>query len=113
MFFFGRRRRCILSINRAMDPANSAPSVSPQDVTKLLQAWSRGERDAFDQLTAVVYVELRRLARHFMAQERRDHTLQPTALVHEAYLRLADLRDQQWQNRIHFFAMSAQIMRRV
>lgn len=83
------------------------------EVTALLQAWSGGDRAAFDKLAPVVYDELRRLARHYMARERPDHTLQPTALVHEAYLRLADLQRLHWKNRIHFFAISSQVMRRV
>ena len=70
--------------------AQNADSRSPEEVTELLQAWSRGDQGAFDQLAPIVYTELRRLARHYMARERPDHTLQPTALVHEAYMRLAD-----------------------
>ena len=90
-----------------------ADSRSPEEVTELLQAWSRGDQGAFDKLAPIVYTELRRLARHYMARERPDHTLQPTALVHEAYMRLADFRNLHWKNRIHFFAISAQVMRRV
>lgn len=85
----------------------------PEEVTELLQAWSQGDPAAFDQLAPTVYSELRRLARHYMARERPDHTLQPTALVHEAYMRLAGFRNLDWKNRIHFFAISAQVMRRV
>jgi len=84
-----------------------------ESVTELLQAWSAGDPAAFDQLAPVVYNELRRLARHYMARERRDHTLQATALVHEAYVRLADFQRLEWKNRVHFFAISAQVMRRV
>ena len=90
-----------------------ADSRPPEEVTELLRAWSRGDQAAFDQLASIVYAELRRLARHYMARERPDHTLQPTALVHEAYLRLANFRDLHWKNRVHFFAISAQVMRRV
>ncbi|HXR24609.1 MAG TPA: sigma-70 family RNA polymerase sigma factor [Candidatus Binataceae bacterium] len=90
-----------------------ADSKSPEEVTELLQAWSKGDQAAFDQLAPIVYTELRRLARHYMGRERPDHTLQPTALVHEAYMRLADFRNLNWKNRIHFFAISAQVMRRV
>jgi RNA polymerase sigma factor (TIGR02999 family) len=86
---------------------------SPEEVTVLLQAWSRGDQAAFDKLAPIVYTELRRLARHYMSRERPDHTLQATALVHEAYMRLANFRDLHWKNRIHFFAISAQVMRRV
>jgi RNA polymerase sigma factor (TIGR02999 family) len=83
------------------------------EVTTLLRAWSRGDQAAFDRLAPIIYTELRRLARHYMASERRDHTLQATALVHEAYMRLADLQHLQWKNRVHFYAISAQAMRRV
>jgi RNA polymerase sigma-70 factor, ECF subfamily len=93
--------------------AQDADSKSPEEVTELLQAWSRGDQAAFDQLAPIVYTELRRLARHYMARERPDHTLQATALVHEAYMRLANLHDLEWKNRVHFFAISAQVMRRV
>ena len=93
--------------------ARAADSKSPEQITELLQAWGRGEQAAFDRLAPVVYAELRRLARHYMARERPDHTLQPTALVHEAYMRLADFRSLHWKNRIQFFAISAQVMRRV
>ena len=84
-----------------------------EEVTALLQAWSGGDQAAFDKLAPVVYNELRRLARRYMARERRDHTLQPTALVHEAYMRLADFQRLHWKNRVHFFAISSQVMRRV
>jgi RNA polymerase sigma-70 factor (ECF subfamily) len=93
--------------------ARDADSKSPEEVTELLQAWSRGDATAFDRLASIVYTELRRLARRYMARERPDHTLQPTALVHEVYLRLADLQNLHWKNRLHFFAISAQVMRRV
>lgn len=89
-------------------------SKSPRsEVTTLLGAWSRGDQAAFDKLAPIIYSELRRLARHYMARERRNHTLQATALVHEAYIRLADLQHLQWKNRVHFYAISAQVMRRV
>jgi RNA polymerase sigma factor (TIGR02999 family) len=93
--------------------AQDPDSKSPEEVTELLQAWSGGDQSAFDQLAPVVYAELRRLARHYMALERPDHTLQPTALVHEAFIRLADFRNLHWKSRIHFFVISAQVMRRV
>jgi RNA polymerase sigma factor (TIGR02999 family) len=83
------------------------------DVTGLLLAWGRGDAAAFDQLVPLVYQELRRLAQHYMGQERPDHTLQATALVNEAYLRLIDVNRMQWQNRAHFFAVSANVMRRI
>ena len=81
--------------------------------TELLLAWSRGEAQAFEQLVPLVHDELKRLAHRHMAHERRDHTLQASALVNEAYLRLIDLKQMQWQNRAHFFAMSARMMRRI
>ena len=73
----------------------------------------RGDGDALDRLTPIVYHELRRLARHYMQQERAGHTLQSTALVHEAYTRLVDYKRMQWQSRAHFFAVAAQLMRRI
>jgi RNA polymerase sigma factor (TIGR02999 family) len=85
----------------------------PRRPTELLLAWGGGNSDAFDQLVPLVHDELRQLARRYMARERRDHTLQATALVNEAYLRLIDLKRIRWQDRVHFFAMSARIMRRI
>ena len=93
--------------------SRAADSKTTEQITELLQAWGRGDQSAFDQIATVVYAELRRLARHYMARERPDHTLQPTALVHEAYMRLTDFRNLHWKNRVHFFAISAQVMRRV
>jgi RNA polymerase sigma factor (TIGR02999 family) len=81
--------------------------------TELLLAWSRGDARAFDELVPLVHAELRRVARRYLARERRDHTLQATALVNEAYMRLVDLKRIRWQDRAHFFAMSARIMRRI
>ena len=83
------------------------------DITVLLRAWRAGDRGALDRLTPLVYGELRRLAYKFMQQERPDHTLQATALVSEAYLRLVDIRAVDWQDRAHFMAIAAQTMRRV
>jgi len=91
----------------------SAPSNRERRPTELLLAWGRGEAHAFDQLVPLVHDELRRLARRHMARERQNHTLQASALVNEAYLRLIDLNQMQWQNRAHFFAMSARVMRRI
>ena len=88
-------------------------SPSPPDVTKLLVAWNNGEQDALEQLTPLVYTELHRLAHRYMDRERHGHLLQPTALVHEAYQRLINLKNVSWQNRAHFFAVSAQLMRRI
>ena len=81
--------------------------------TELLIAWGRGDTHAFDQLVPLVHDELRRLARRYMARERADHTLQATALVNEAYMRLINLKQIQWQDRAHFFAMAARVMRRI
>lgn len=83
------------------------------DVSTLLQAWTNGDQSALDRLAPIVYKELHRLARHYMSGERSGHSLQTTALVNEAYLRLVDCKRMQWQNRAHFFAVSAQLMRRI
>jgi RNA polymerase sigma factor (TIGR02999 family) len=83
------------------------------DITVLLRAWRAGDPSALERLTPLVYGELRRLAYTFMRQERPDHTLQATALVNEAYLRLVDIRAVDWQDRAHFMAIAAQTMRRV
>ena len=88
-------------------------ALSPQSVTQLLKAWGNGEQQALDQLISLVYAELHRLAHRYMRRERSGHTLQPTALVHEAYERLVDLKNVSWQNRAHFFGVSAQLMRRI
>ena len=82
-------------------------------VTELLVAWSRGNQEALDQLIPLVHGELRRLARRHMARQRKGHTLQPSALVNEAYVRLVDLSRVRWQDRAHFFAMSSRLMRRI
>jgi RNA polymerase sigma-70 factor, ECF subfamily len=89
------------------------PSVSPHRVTQLLAEWSDGDNAALVELTPLVYEELRRLAHHFMEGQRPDHTLQTTALVDEAYLRLADQTKPSWQNRAHFFAVAARAMRQI
>jgi RNA polymerase sigma factor (TIGR02999 family) len=86
---------------------------SPRDVTALLGDWSRGDRAALDQLLPLVYAELRRVAARQLRFERPDHTLQPTALVHEVYMRLVDQREGDWHNRAHFYGVSAQVMRRI
>ncbi|MGH9721865.1 MAG: sigma-70 family RNA polymerase sigma factor [Bryobacteraceae bacterium] len=87
--------------------------MADRDITTLLADWRRGDRGALDQLTPIVYNELRRLAASYMRSERVDHTLQSTALVHEAYLRLAGGVDIDWENRSHFFGIAAQIVRRI
>ena len=88
-------------------------SVSQQRVTELLADWSHGDNGALAELTPLVYEELRRLAHHFMEGQRPDHTLQTTALVNEAYMRLADQTKPSWQNRAHFFAVAARAMRQI
>lgn len=85
----------------------------PADVTQLLADWSQGKEQAFDQLAPAVYDELRRLAARYLSRERAGHTLQPTALVHEAFLRLIDQSRVEWQNRAHFFGVAAQMIRRI
>ena len=83
------------------------------EVSALLRAWSEGDRSALGRLTPIVYKELHRLAGQYMRRERAGHSLQTTALVNEAYMRLVDYKRMQWQNRAHFFAVSAQVMRRI
>ena len=91
----------------------NAPANTSLDITQMLREWSDGNRDALDELLPLVYEELRRQASHYLRRERPDHTLQTTALIHEAYLRLIDQREVNWQSRAHFFAISAQAMRRI
>ncbi len=95
-------------------PRGDEAEVTSRDrVSMLLRNWSDGDQSALEKLTPIVYEELRRLARHYMRGERTGHSLQTTALVNEAYLRLLDYKRMQWQNRAHFFAVSAQLMRRI
>ncbi len=102
------------SILRSVSSCNTPqPSAPPAEVTGLLIAWGRGDESAFEKLLPLVDGELRRLAHREMGRERAGHTLQTTALVNEAYLRLIDVSQVQWQDRAHFFAMSARLMRRV
>ena len=89
------------------------PSPPQKNVTQLLADWSHGNDAALNELTPLVYEELRQLAHHFMGRQRPDHTLQATALVNEAYLRLADQTNPSWQNRAHFFAVAARAMRQI
>lgn len=88
-------------------------SSHPSDVTALLLAWGRGEAEAREKLIPLVYAELRRLAAGAMAAERKDHTLEPTALVHETYLKLIRQPDVPWQNRAHFFGVASRLMRQI
>jgi len=88
-------------------------SEAPGHITELLNDWRSGNEQALEALTPLVYNELRRLAQSYMNRERAGHTLQGTALVHEAYLRLVDQREVQWRNRNHFFALAAELIRRI
>lgn len=85
----------------------------PKDVTALLAAWSDGDGAALDQLLPLVYEELRQLAKHYMSSQPSGHTLQTTALIHEAYLKLAENKEKRWENRAHFFAVAARAMRHI
>src|SRR3954449_3303823 len=111
------RRYNSTTMPRAAKPADKArePDRNPDTsgISTLLRAWSGGDQSALEGLTPIVYGELRRLAHHYMRRERPGHSLQTTALVNEAYLRLVDYKRMQWQNRAHFFAVSGQLMRRI
>jgi RNA polymerase sigma factor (TIGR02999 family) len=96
-------------MQRAEQPGEPAGG----EISTLLRAWSDGDQGALDRLTPIVYEELRRLARRYMKRERPGHSLQTSALVNEAYIRLVDYERMQWQNRAHFFAVSSQLMRRI
>ena len=98
-------------LTRAHDDESKAPPCG--EVSGLLRAWGNGDRGALDKLIPIVYDELHRLAWHYMKRERPGHSLQTTALVNEAYMRLVDYKGMRWQNRAHFFAVSAQLMRRI
>jgi RNA polymerase sigma factor (TIGR02999 family) len=88
-------------------------NVSPTGVTELLINWNKGDREALDEMLPLVYDELRRIAARCMKREKSEHTLQPTALVHEAYMRLVDQRQVDWKNRAQFFGLAAEMMRRI
>lgn len=88
-------------------------SPTPSEVTRLLKDWGNGDSTALDQLMPIVYDELRAIAARYLRRERQDHTLQPTALVNEAYLRLIDQKQVEWQNRAHFMGVAAKMMRRI
>ncbi len=88
-------------------------SASPRQITQLLVKWSEGDQAALSELMPLVYSELRRLARHHLRRERPDHTLESAALVHEAYLHLTEQKGAHWKGRAHFFAVAAQLMRRI
>ena len=89
------------------------PAQNSQNITRMLKDWSGGNREALDELLPYVYDELHRQAARYLRRERSDHTLQPTALIHEAYLKLIDQNQVEWQNRAHFFGVAAQAMRRI
>ena len=93
--------------------AENSKVETPKDVTVLLAKWGEGDREALDALTPLVYNELRKLAKSYLRRERVGHTLEGTALVHEAYLRLIDQREVEWRNRNHFFALAAELIRRI
>src|ERR1051325_7562855 len=96
-----------------VESAAQMPTLSPQEVTQLLADWSKGDKSALDKLLPLVHAELRHIARRQMSHERPGHTLQATALVNEAYLKLAGQQEFEWQNRAHFFAVDSQVMRHI
>src|SRR5262247_2411440 len=95
------------------DPVNAGFMSSTHEVTLLLAKWANGNEHALDELTPLVYRELRKLAASYLRRERLGHTLQPTALVHEAYLRLVDQSNPDWQSRSHFYGVAARLMRQI
>jgi len=97
----------------SFDKLTQSGEAAAGDISGILRAWSDGDQSALDRLTPIVYDELHRLARRYMKHERPGHSLQTSALVNEAYLRLVDYERMEWQNRAHFFAVSAQLMRRI
>jgi RNA polymerase sigma-70 factor (ECF subfamily) len=102
------------AMGKPIAEADGEGKASPcGDVSNLLRAWTDGDQQALEKLTPIVYEELHRLARYYLSRERTGHSLQTTALVNEAYLRLTDYKRMHWQNRAHFFAVSAQLMRRI
>jgi RNA polymerase sigma-70 factor (ECF subfamily) len=113
-----RQQMAVLSYLQTSANASKGVGVtltgpSPHEVTQLLQAWTDGDQTALEELMPLVYGELHRLAKRYMAHERSGHTLQTTALVNEAYLKLIDTHRMNWRSRAHFFAVSAQLMRRI
>ncbi len=107
-------QRCIQTAEKVViDLADNNNLLAGKSVTRLLEDWSGGDETALEKLTPFVYEELRRLAAHFLNSERADHTLQATALVHEAYLRVLELKHISWQNRAHFVGVAANLMRKI
>ena len=100
----------MLNLSRKKSPV---PEQDTQELTEVLRRWSDGDAEALEKLTPVVYAELHRIAKRYMGRERQGHTLQTTALVNEAYVRLIDWKNAKWENRAHFFGVSAQLMRRI
>jgi RNA polymerase sigma factor (TIGR02999 family) len=94
-------------------PAEKSMETSSRSISLLLQRWSNGDSGALEQLMPLVYVELRRMARRYMGQQPPSHTLQTTALIHEAYLRLVGQEEKRWENRAHFFGVAARAMRHI
>ena len=120
VFFYSASRKTVGGVLpcHALAGANQCfqgvmESSAKTEVTRLLRDWSAGDEGALEKLTPLIYSELRRLARHYMDQERPGHTLQPTALVNEVYLRLVDSPSIQWESRSHFFGICARLMRRI
>ena len=101
------------ALNPNLAEGRKMESPTPSEVTRLLKEWGKGDTSARDQLIAIVYSELRAIAARYLRRERQDHTLQPTALVNEAYLRLIDQKQVEWQNRAHFLGVAAKMMRRI
>ena len=110
---FGCPSSVSMSESRDPDTPLQDEHTLSQNITVLLSRVNRGDRDAFDQLVPLVYHELRRIARRYLRHESQDHTLQPTALIHEAYLRLAEYGGADYQDRKHFFSIAARVMRRI
>jgi RNA polymerase sigma-70 factor, ECF subfamily len=106
-------RRCIIHPRRKTSIFNAEAMPDTHEVTLLLAEWAKGNQQALDDLTPLVYRELRQLAASYLRKERQGHTLQPTALVHEAYVRLVDQSNPTWQGRSHFFGVAARLMRQI
>lgn len=107
-FYFSRERFSVI-----MPPKMEQSKRDEQNITQLLLAWNAGSAEALDQLMPLVYDELHRQAARFLRRERADHTLQTTGLIHEAYLKLINQREVNWENRTHFYAIAANLMRRI
>src|SRR5579864_9450980 len=108
-----RGERCIIRPQNECSIKHAGAMSDTHEVTLLLAEWAKGNRRALDDLTPLVYRELRQLAGRYLRKERQEHTLQPTALVHEAYLRLVDQSNPAWQSRSHFFGVAARLMRQI